>query len=145
MKKGNRSSLKKTRSWRVRGKSVRTVIHVRYFPDLPGGEIAIEGTSFGKHCTTQHNKEKSKDKNGWGKKKRREHCSKIELVLLPKEEGEIEAALKMTRSWRGGGKSKRTLIHGRHFPDLPGGEITIEGNSTVKHCTTATKQRKVQG
>jgi hypothetical protein len=33
------------------------------------------------------NKEKSKDKNGFERKKRREHCSKIELVLPQKEEG----------------------------------------------------------
>jgi len=32
------------------------------------------------------------------------------------------------------------LIHGHHFPDLPGGEITIEGISLPKHCTTATKK-----
>ena len=37
------------------------------------------------------NKEKPKDKNGLENKKRREHCSKIELVPQ-KEEGEIEAA-----------------------------------------------------
>jgi len=36
------------------------------------------------------------------------------------------------------------LTHARHFPDLPGGEITIEGSSTAKHCTTQ-QQRKVQG
>ena len=51
------------------GKSVRTVCHGRHFPDLPGGEITIEGTSTHKHCTTSsNNKEKSKDKNGWGGK-----------------------------------------------------------------------------
>ena len=37
--------------------------------------------------------------------------------------------------------SVRTVTHGRHFPDLPGGEITIEVSSTSKHCThTATKK-----
>ena len=32
------------------------------------------------------------------------------------------------------------MFHARHFPDLPGGEITIEGTSTLKHCTTSTKK-----
>jgi hypothetical protein len=31
-------------------------------------------------------------------------------------------------------------VHDRHFPDLPGGEITIEVTGFVKHCTTATKK-----
>ena len=39
-----------------------------------------------------------------------------------------------------GGKSVRTLLHGRHFPDLPSGEITIEVTGNIKHCTTATKK-----
>ena len=37
--------------------------------------------------TAPSNQEKSKDTNGLEKKKRREHCSKIELVLPQKEEG----------------------------------------------------------
>ena len=37
------------------------------------------------------------------------------------------------------GKSVHTSIHVRHIPDLPGGEITIEGLSILKHCTTATE------
>ena len=41
---------------------------------------------------------------------------------------------------RGG---KRTVLYKRHFPDLPFGEITIEGSSRLKHCTTQ-QQRKVQ-
>jgi len=40
-----------------------------------------------------------------------------------------------------GRKSERTSFHVYHFPDLPGGEITIEGSSIVKHCTTATKKK----
>ena len=67
-------------------KSVRTVKHVRHFPDLPFGEITIEGISFTKHCTTT-TKKSPRIKMGWKKKKRREHCSKIELVLPQKEEG----------------------------------------------------------
>ena len=43
-----------------------------------------------------------------------------------------------------GGKSVRTSFHGRHFPDLPGGEITIEVTSTVKHCTTAIKKSRIK-
>ena len=71
-----------------RGKSVhvRTCIHVRHFPDLPGGEITIEFTSTLKHCTTATKKNSPRMKMGW-KKKRGEHCSKIELVLPQKEEG----------------------------------------------------------
>ena len=46
-----------------------TFVHARHFPDLPGGEITIEGTSTVKHCTTHSNKEKSKDKNGFEKKR----------------------------------------------------------------------------
>jgi hypothetical protein len=71
------------------------------------------------------------------KKKERALCSKIELVLPQKEDGKIEATKE------GGGKSVRTVCHGRHFPDLPGREITIEGISISKHCTQ--QQRKVQG
>ena len=33
-------------------------------------------------------------------------------------------------------ESARTCIHARHCPDVPGGEITIEGISVEKHCTT---------
>jgi len=36
----------------------------------------------------------------------------------------------------------RTVSHGRHFPDLPGREITIEDKSLVKHCTTAATTKK---
>jgi hypothetical protein len=36
----------------------------------------------------------------------------------------------------------RTVIHGHHFPDLPFGEITIEGTSSVKHCTTSAATKK---
>ena len=81
---------------------------------------------------------------GWRKKKRREHCSKIELVLPQKEEEEIKAAKKRPDLGEGGGKSARTPSHGLHVPDLPFGEITIEVISLVKHCTTQ-QQRKVQG
>jgi len=52
---------------------------------------------------------------------------------------EIEAAKKRPDLGEGG-KSVRTSIHVRHFPDLPFGEITIEGTSVTKHCTTATKK-----
>jgi hypothetical protein len=38
------------------GKSVRTAVHGHQFPDPPGGEITIEGTSIGKHCTQQQRK-----------------------------------------------------------------------------------------
>ena len=38
--------------------------------------------------------------------------------------------------------SERTGFHVRHFPDLPGREITIEGTSVTKHCTTAATTKK---
>jgi hypothetical protein len=56
-----------------------------------------------------------------------------------KKKGNIEAAKKRPDLGEGG-KSVRTVKQGRHFPDLPGGEITIEGNSITKHCTTTTKK-----
>ena len=39
-------------------------------------------------------------------------------------------------------ESERTCMHGRHSPDLPCGEITIEDTSTVKHCTTHSNREK---
>ena len=75
-----------------------------------------------------------------GLRKKRRHCSKIELVLPQKEEGKLKSSQKRDPMLERGWKSERTLIHGRHFPDLPGGEITIEGSSMVKHCTAATKK-----
>jgi hypothetical protein len=205
---------------RVEGKcgNVRTVIHVRHFPNLPCGEITIEGNSTVKHCTTatkksprkkngfgkkeeralfenrisaekeagkkkqpkrdpivergesvyvrayicvtsptsqversrlkalapsntaRGNKEKSKHKNGFENKERT--LFKIESVLPQKEAGKRSNQKKDPMSERGG-KSVRTCKHVRHFPDLPGGEITIEGSSIGKHCTQ--RQRKVQG
>ena len=117
---------------------IRTVPHGFHFPDLPGGEIAIEGTIV-KHCTKAATKKSPRIKMGW-KKKRREHCSKIELVLTQKEEGKKKQPKKdpILERWR---KSVRTDLHGRHFPDLPFGEITIEGTSIVKHCTTAATKK----
>jgi hypothetical protein len=44
-----------------------------------------------------------------------------------------------------GRKSVRTRLHVHHFPDLPGGEITIEGISFEKHCTTATTKKSPTG
>ena len=54
---------------------------------------------------------------------------------------EIEAAKKRPDLGEGGGNSVRTVFHGRHFPDIPGGEITIEVTSRVKHCTTAATKK----
>ena len=58
-----------------------------------------------------------------------------------KENGEKKQRKKDLISWRGREKNVRTRTHARHFPDLPFGEITIEGMSTVKHCTTATTKK----
>ena len=68
MKKGNRKP--KIDPILEREKSVRTIFHAHHFPDLPGGEITIEGTSISKHCT-HSKKEKTKDKNGLEKKEER--------------------------------------------------------------------------
>jgi hypothetical protein len=64
-----RSSLQKRPNLRERGKSVRTCKHVRHFPDLPGGEITIEGTSISKHCTTATTKKSPMIKMGVDKKR----------------------------------------------------------------------------
>jgi hypothetical protein len=63
-------------------------------------------------------------------------------VLPQKEEGKKKHPKKdpILENWRRREKSVRTSFHGRHLPDLPSGEITIEGTSIVKHCTTATKK-----
>ena len=59
---------------------------------------------------------------------------------------EIEAAKKRPDLGEGKKKCVRTLCHvpdivqSCHFPDVPLGEITIEGTSITKHCTTATKK-----
>ena len=66
-----------------------------------------------------------------------QNCSKIKSVKAQKKEKERS---EKRYDLGEGGKSVRTLCHVRHFPNLPGGEITIEGNSTGKHCITATKK-----
>ena len=51
-----------------------------------------------------------------------------------KEKGEIEAAKKRPDLGEGGGKSVyvRTVTHGRHFPDLPGGNVGIKTALALK-------------
>ena len=66
-----------------------------------------------------------------------QNCSKIKSVKAQKKEKERS---EKRYDLGEGGKGVRTLCHVRHFPDLPGGEITIEGTSIGKHCTTATKK-----
>jgi hypothetical protein len=61
-----------------RKKRVRTVIHVRHFPDLPCGEITIEVISIVKHCTAATTKKSPRRIKMGLKEKRKEHCSKIE-------------------------------------------------------------------
>ena len=72
------------------------------------------------------------------------YIQKKYLVQAQKEQEERNSI--KTDQTLGGGESVhvRTVCHGCHFSDLPCGEITIEGTSLVKHCTTA-KQRTVQG
>jgi hypothetical protein len=93
--------------------------------------------------TAHSNKEKSKNRNGIGKKKEERALFKNRMSAATERRREIEAAKKDPILERGG-KSVRTVLHDRHFPDLPGGEITIKGTSILKHCTTQ-QQRKVQG
>ena len=68
---------------------------------------------------------------GWKKKEERAHCSKIELVLPQKEEGEKKQPKKDPILERRG-KSVRTPFHGRHFPDLPGGNVGIKTTLATK-------------
>jgi hypothetical protein len=65
---------------------------------------------------------------------------KIELVLTRKEEGKKKQPKKASILERRE-KSVRTCSHGYHLPDLPFGEITIEVNSIIKHCTTTTTKK----
>ena len=108
-KRRKRQRIKKDPILEREGKSVRTGLHVRHFPDLPGREITIEVTSTVKHCTTAATKKSPRIKMGWKIKKRREHCSKIESVLPQKEEGKLKQPKKRPDLVeRAGGKSERT-------------------------------------
>jgi hypothetical protein len=71
-----------------------------------------------------------------------EKLFKSRISAVKERRREIEAAKKRLDLLERGGRKEctRTLCHNRHSPDLPCGEITIEGSSTVKHCTTATKK-----
>ena len=48
---------------------------------------------------------------------------------------------KRKKCLRGAVKSVRTLNHVRHSTDIPSGEITVEGTSSMEHCTTATTKK----
>jgi hypothetical protein len=74
-------------------------------------------------------------------KKEETTISKIELGPAQKEDGKKRSSQKKDPILEKGGKSVHTCLHGRHFPNLPGGEITIEGTSSVKHCTTAATKK----
>ena len=52
---------------------IRTVCHLRHFPDIPGGNITIECTGRLKHCNmrARQHKTNSNDKNGLEKKEKR--------------------------------------------------------------------------
>ena len=52
-----------------------------------------------------------------------------------------ETPQKKDQSRRGGEKNVHTPKHVEHVSNIPFGEITIEGTSIVKHCTTATKKK----
>ena len=81
---------------------------------------------------------------GW-KKKRGESILFKNRISAEKEEGKMKQPKKVPIRREGGERFKksvhvRTPPHVRHFPDLPSGEITIEGTGIVKHCTTAKKK-----
>ena len=84
MKKGNRSSLKKTRYWRG-GEGV----YVLYSMVVTSPTCQVERSPLKAPApanTVHSNKEKSKDKY-WVGKKRGENCSKIESVAARKKKG----------------------------------------------------------
>jgi hypothetical protein len=114
-------------------------LHGRHFPDLPFGEITIEGTSIPKHCTTQQQR-KVQDKNG-SEKKEEERALFKNGISAATERRKKGATKKRPDRGEGGAKNERTVTHEHHFPDLPCGEITIEGTSILKHCTTATTNK----
>jgi hypothetical protein len=93
--------------------SVRTGIHGRHFPNLPGGEITIECTSFVKHCTTATTK--SPTIITGGKQRGESIVQKILSVQVKRKKGKEKMEY-----------SVRTGIHGRHFPNLPGGNVCIK-------------------
>jgi hypothetical protein len=67
------------------------------------------------------------------KKKEERALYKNRISILRREEGEKKKAKKKTRSWRGGGERVvRTPFHGRHFPDLPGGNVGIKSTLASK-------------
>ena len=142
--KGKKKQPKKDPILEREGKSVRTCMHGRHFPDLPFGEIAIEGTSFTKHCITATAKKSPRIKIGL-KKKGREHCSTIELVLphaTERRRGK-EAAKKKTRSWRG----EKVYVLEVMVVTFPTCQVEISPLKALARVNTAPQQqqRKVQG
>ena len=81
-----------------------------------------------------------------GLEKKKEERALFKNIISAGTKGRKEKdAAKKKPDFGEGGKSERTCIHGNHFPDLPCGEITIEGTSFVKHCTTATTKKSNNG
>jgi hypothetical protein len=68
-------------------------MHVRHFPDLPSGEITIEGTSTTKHCTTRKHNELEK------KEEKRALFKNRISAATEKEEGIRETTENKTRSF----------------------------------------------
>jgi hypothetical protein len=85
------------------------------------------------------NKEKSKRK--MGRKNKEERALFKNGISAATERRKKGATKKRPDRGEGGAKNERTVTHERHFPDLPCGEITIEGTSILKHCTTATTNK----
>jgi hypothetical protein len=86
----------------------------------------FEGNSIDKHCTTP-TKKSPRIKMGWKKKMRALFKNRITCSAATERTREIEAAKKRPDLERGG-ESVHTEKHVGHFPDLPGGEITVEGS-----------------
>ena len=53
-------------------------------------------------------------------------------MLTQKEEGKREIAKIDPNLERGGKESVRTVTHGRHFPNLPGGNVGIKRTLLIK-------------
>jgi hypothetical protein len=77
------------------------------------------------------------------KNKRREHCSKIEIVLPQKEEGEIEATKKRPDLGEGG----RVYVLRSMFVTFPTCQVERSRLKAAAPSNTAPQQqqRKVQG
>ena len=125
------------------GKSVRTQFHGRHFPDLPGGEITIEG-SIVKHCTRSSNKEKSKIKKmGWEKKEERAlFKNRISAATENKEEKGNRSSQKKDLILERGGRMYVLYAMVVTFPTCHVERLPLKAPAPLN--TAPQQQRKVQ-